>query len=86
MSEELEIKTMKAGSHYVASDGVVSCIGKTEEDAIQGVKDMQELNKKIPSQEPQVKDNSAPLENSKDGHPFDPFGGTSWAGKPNGFN
>jgi hypothetical protein len=27
----------------------------------------------------------APLENSREGHPFDLFGGTSWAGKKNPF-
>lgn len=27
-----------------------------------------------------------PLENSREGHPFDLFGGTSWAGKRQNFN
>jgi hypothetical protein len=30
--------------------------------------------------------NAAPLDNSREGHPFDPFGGTSWGGKKQGFN
>lgn len=35
---------------------------------------------------PEAPSNAAPLDNSKEGHPFDPFGGTSWAGKKQGFN
>ena len=35
---------------------------------------------------PQPQTNAAPLENSKKGHPFDFFGGTSWEGKKDNFN
>lgn len=30
--------------------------------------------------------NAAPLENVSKGHPFDPFAGTSWEGRKQGFN
>jgi hypothetical protein len=33
-----------------------------------------------------IQNNAAPLENSRAGHPFDPYGGTSWEGKKQDFN
>lgn len=74
-----QITTVKFGEQYLASDGERCAIGTSEEIAEESVKDMQEVTKSGIL-------NAAPLENSRDGHPFDPFGGTSWAGKKNDFN
>jgi hypothetical protein len=75
LKEDNLIKSKKLGDVYIATDGERSAIGKTKEDAVEGVKEAQETTS-----------NAAPLENSSKGHPFDPFGGTSWEGKGNNFN
>ena len=75
--EFFKIEVKKFGEQYLASDGERVAIGVTEQDAVQSIEEM--------TPEP-VKSNAAPLENSREGHPFDFFGGTSWAGKRNGFN
>lgn len=80
--ENFKITTVKFGEQHVATDGERVAIGVTEEDAVKGVEEMQEIHKEIM----QPKTNAAPLNNSKEGHPLDPFGGTSWAGKRNNFN
>jgi hypothetical protein len=76
--ELFHINTVKFGERYLASDGERSAIGTTKELAVEEVQEMQTQN--------EVDSNAAPLENSREGHPFDPFGGTSWAGKRNDFN
>lgn len=81
-----EIEAKKFGEVYVASDGERSAIGKTKEDAIKAIEEMQVLANTATTINEQLKSNSAPLENSNEGHPFDPFGGTSWAGKRNTFD
>ena len=73
--DNFKITNSKFGEQVIASDGERVSIGVNEEEAIQGIKDM--------TPQPVV-DNSpkpAPLENSREGHPFDLFGGTGWAGK-----
>lgn len=80
-----KIEAKKFGEVYVATDGERSAIGKTEEDAIKAIEDMQALSQAA-IDEQTSKSNAAPLENSKEGHPFDPFGGTSWSGKRNSFD
>lgn len=78
------INTVKFGEQYLASDGERTAIATTKELAVEAVEEMQEMT--IASNVGEVVSNAAPLENSRDGHPFDPFGGTSWAGKKNDFN
>ena len=79
---EDEIKAIdvkKFGEAYLAKQGDRVAIGVTEEDAVKAIEDMT----------PPVTPSGpipTPLENSKKGHPFDFFGGTSWAGKSQGFN
>ena len=80
-----KIEAKKFGEVYVASDGERSAIGTTKKLAIQAIEEMQALAQ-VAIDEQAAKSNAAPLENSKEGHPFDPFGGTSWAGKRNSFD
>lgn len=77
--ENFKIKVVQFGEQHIATDGERVAIGVTGELATEAVKDMQE-------QGIEAARNAAPLNNSSDGHPFDPFGGTSWAGKKQGFN
>lgn len=77
--ENFKIKVGKFGDSFLASDGERLCINASEDGAITGVEALQH------GIDPTDR-TSAPLENSRSGHPFDPFGGTSWAGKPQGFN
>jgi hypothetical protein len=80
-----KIEAKKFGTVYVATDGERSAIGKTKKDAIKAIEEMQALAQ-VAIDEQVAKNNAVPLENSKEGHPFDPFGGTSWAGKRNSFD
>jgi hypothetical protein len=92
------IKVKNFGDVYVGTDGTHSAVGQTEEEVIESIKDMLECDTTIPTEElvdttdtstttpTPSQTNAAPLENSREGHPFDLFGGTSWAGKRNGFN
>ena len=72
--DSFKIVTAKFGEQIIATDGERVSIGVTEETAIEGVKEMQDISKNITP----PKSNAAPLDNSKGGHPFNPFGGTSW--------
>lgn len=72
--DHFKINTVKFGSVHVASDGERSAIATSPELATKEVENMQEISKQV---EPK-KSNAAPLENSKEGHPFNPYGGTSW--------
>jgi len=78
--ENFKIQVKQFGEQFLASDGERVAIALTEELAIEGVQEMQQVVN------PTINTNAAPLENSREGHPFNPFGGTSWEGRPNGFN
>jgi len=82
--ENFTIDTVKFGEQFLASDGERICIKNTEEKATECVESLQ--NGENPNETTHVASNAAPLDNSRDGHPFDPFGGTSWDGKKQGFN
>ena len=79
-----KIQAKKFGDFYVATDGERSVIGKTKKEAIEAIEEMQKIQQVVNEQP--VKNNAAPLENSREGHPMDLFGGTSWAGKRNSFD
>jgi hypothetical protein len=84
--DNFKINTVKFGDKYLASDGERICIEETPKQAKDCVETLQQG---IDPTDPIIVTpprNAAPLENSNGGHPFDPFGGTSWAGKRNGFN
>jgi hypothetical protein len=78
--ENFKIQVKQFGEQFLASDGERVAIALTEELAIEGVEEMQKIST------PPVNTNATLLENSRSGHPFNPFGGTSWEGRPNGFN
>ena len=82
--ENFKITTVKFGEQHLATDGERSCIEPTPEKAVECVETLQKGDN--PQDPAPVNSNAAPLENSREGHPFDPFGGTSWAGKRNDFN
>jgi hypothetical protein len=77
--ENFNIQVKPFGEQFIATDGERAVIAITAELAVEGVEEMQEISNN-------VKSNAAPLENSREGHPFDFFGGTSWSGKKQGFN
>lgn len=83
--ENFKIQVSSFGEQFLASDGERVCIEETPKKAEDCVEILQ---KGINPSDPIVVDNPrvAPLENSRKGHPFDPFGGTSWEGRPQGFN
>ena len=68
--DSFKIETKKFGEVYVATDGDRVVIGKTEDDAIQGVEEAQELARPAKI--------AAPIENPKG---LDWFAGTSWGNK-----
>ena len=74
--ENFNIQVKKFGEQFIASDSERVAIAPTEALAVEGVVEMQEIAATAPRGP-----KPAPLENSKEGHPFDFFGGTSWAGK-----
>lgn len=84
--KHFKIEVAKFGEKFLASDGERTCIEPTPEEAKDCVETLQQgIDPTDPI--PVVENHrGAPLENSKEGHPFDPFGGTSWAGKKQGFN
>jgi len=79
--ENFKIQTEKFGEQFMASDGERVAIAPTKELAFEEVKGMQEFEDSV-----YIEPTPAPLENSREGHPFDFFGGTSWAGKRQGFD
>lgn len=82
--ENFKIEVSNFGVNFLASDGERVCVKPTPEEATQGVSSLQQgIDPSDPTAPPAT--NAAPLENSRDGHPFDFFGGTSWAGKKQEF-
>lgn len=76
-----KIEVRQFGEQYVACDGERTAIGKTEEDAVKAVEEMQEdaeKVKEIPPPSPAKQKHSAPIENAKGLGWFD---GTSWGTK-----
>lgn len=84
--DNFKIDVAKFGEKFLASDGERTCIDETPEAAKDCVETLQQGVD--PTDPIPVVENprAAPLENSRRGHPFDFFGGTSWEGKKQDFN
>lgn len=84
--ENFKIGVAKFGEKFLASDGERTCIDETPEAAKDCVKTLQQGID--PTDPIPVVENprAAHLENSRKGHPFDFFGGTSWEGNTQNFN
>lgn len=82
--DSFRINVAKFGGKFLASDGERTCIDETPEKAKDCVETLQQGND--PTDPIPLDNRAAPLENSRKGHPFDFFGGTSWEGKSQDFN
>lgn len=88
------IECQKFGEVWVACDGKRTSIGKTEQDAIEGVLELIKFDQfPTPVVQEQVVEEyiqppverGTPIENHKETNSFDFFSGTSWAGTKQGF-
>lgn len=89
-----KIQCKQFGEVWVACDGKRSIIGKTEEDAINGLQEIVDSALlPTPIQEEVVEEflqpppvqKGTPIENQTETNSFDWFSGTSWAGKKQQF-